>query len=128
MRPGARRSSPTTATSGPFNRKPDHPGGPHREPGRFTDGRCGYYDSHLLPAPTLTGGNHFTWVKPNFESTSHCLTIEQASALMTFPIGFRWVEEPRAKRTSAKQRRSGLGNGVPVLFMRKVFRAASALA
>jgi len=113
---------------GPFNRKPDPSKVvPTAEPGRFTDGRCGYYDSHLLPAPTLTGGNHFTWVQPDFQSTSHCLTLEQASALMTFPRDFKWVEEPRAKRTSAKQRRSGVGNAVPPFFMRKVFRAASAL-
>ena len=111
---------------GPLTRRPEpskvRPAGPH---GVLSDGRVRMHDMRAKPCPTLTS-KEFAWITREYESRGG-MTVAQMLVLMTFPSNFKWVESKKGK-TSMKNRRSGVGNAVPPLFMRKVFRAASVLA
>ena len=97
--------------------------------GKFNDDDSEFYDIDLMACPTVTSGAPFAWLNANFERPEEkgkaYLTIEQTAVLMTVPKSFRW--KPKPKATTSTQKRIGLANGIPPVFMKKVFLAATTL-
>ena len=92
--------------------------------GKYTDGSSDFYNIRTLLAPTVTSGHLFCWLDADFTKHSF-LTVEQTAVLMTVPPEFAWALHPR--QTRAQERLVGLANGIPPLFMGKVFDAATTL-